>query len=119
VKDDGVYLVHISECIRKIEQNTSAGKAAFLASETLQDAVLRNLQVMCESTQMLSAEWKAARSDVDWRRIADFRNRLVHDYLGVDLEIVWNVVAEDVPELKRVTMTAVLSTEPPAESQEE
>ncbi len=117
MKDDSVYLVHTSECIRKIERNTSLGKAAFLASETSQDAVLRNLQVMCESTQMLSAEWKAAHADVDWRRIADFRNRLVHDYMGGDLEIVWDVVAEDLPELKRVTMTAVLGTEPPTESQ--
>ena len=45
---------------------------------------------------------RSAHPGVDWRRVADFRNRLVHDYLGVDLEIVWKVVAEDLPELKRV-----------------
>ena len=107
MKDDRVYLTHISECIRKIERNTAAGRAEFLASETLQDAVLRNLQVMCESTQMLSADWKKAHVDINWRRIADFRNRLAHDYLGVDLEIVWNVVAGDLPELKRVITEAL------------
>jgi len=44
---------------------------------------------------------------MDWRRIADFRNRLVHDYLGVDLEIVWKVVTEDLPDLKRVITEAL------------
>ena len=107
MRDDRVYLTHISECIRKVEQNTVEGKAKFFASETLQDAVLRNLQVMCESAQMLSADFKAAHPSMDWRRIADFRNRLVHDYLGVDLEIVWNVVTEDLPALKRVITEAL------------
>ena len=107
MKDDRVYLTHISECLRKVEQNTAGGRAEFFASETLQDAVLRNLQVMCESTRMLSEDFKMAHSSIDWRRIADFRNRLVHDYLGVDLEIVWNVVTEDLPELKHVIIEAL------------
>jgi uncharacterized protein with HEPN domain len=87
--------------------NTSGGKNAFFGSETLQDAVLRNLQVMCESTQMLSAEYKNSRNTLEWRRIADFRNRLVHDYLGIDLELVWKVVIEDLPELKRVIVESL------------
>jgi uncharacterized protein with HEPN domain len=107
VRDDRIYLTHILECIRKIEKNVQGGKSAFLDSDTLQDAVLRNLQVMCESAQMLSAELKASHSGVEWRRIADFRNRLVHDYLGVDLEIVWNVVTDDLPDLKRVVAQAL------------
>ena len=115
MKDQRVYLLHISECIRKIERDMAAGKAAFFISETSQDAVLRNLQVMCESTQMLSAEWKAANSEVDWRRVADFRNRLVHDYLGIDIEIVWKVIEEDLPELKRVIVNAVRALEAPGQ----
>ena len=102
MKDDGVYVVHIAECIQKIERYTSAGHDEFFTSGTLQDAVLRNLQVMCESAQMLSAGYKDAHAELDWRRIGDFRNRLVHDYLGVDLDIVWKIVIEDLPELKRV-----------------
>jgi uncharacterized protein with HEPN domain len=107
LKDQLVYLVHISECIAKIERYIAPGKDAFFASEAMQDAVLRNLQVMCESTQMLEASWKASHSEVDWRRVADFRNRLVHDYLGIDLEVVWKVVIEDMPDLKRVILTAL------------
>jgi uncharacterized protein with HEPN domain len=102
VKDDAVYLQHVLTCIRRIEENTAAGHAAFFASHTLQDAVLRNLQTMAESTQRLSQAGKDARPEVDWRAIAGFRNVLVHNYLGIDLEQIWAVVQRDVPALKRV-----------------
>jgi len=57
---------------------------------------------MTESVQRLPEEMKAARPDIEWRRIAAFRNVLVHDYLGVDLERVWEIVQSDVPRLKQV-----------------
>jgi len=72
VKDDGLYLRHILECIRRIEHDTSGGRDAFLASHTLQDAVLRNLQTMAESTQRLSEGVRASQPGIDWRRVAAF-----------------------------------------------
>jgi len=101
VKDSRVYLTHILECIEKIERGLSGGKVGFLQSDLLQDAVVRNLQVLSESTQRLADELKKRYPHVEWRKVADFRNRLVHDYLGVDLEIVWQVVENDLPVLKR------------------
>jgi uncharacterized protein with HEPN domain len=89
MKDDTIYLRHILECIRRIEVNVVGGREQFMASHTLQDAVLRNLQTMTESTQRLSNTVKAAHPDVEWRRIIAFRNVLVHDYLGIDLERIW------------------------------
>jgi uncharacterized protein with HEPN domain len=100
MKDDRVYLRHILECIRRIEEDTAGGKNAFLSSHTLQDAVLRNLQTLAESTQRLSENLKARHPQIEWRRIAAFRNILVHDYLGIDLERVWETTQRDVPELK-------------------
>lgn len=100
MKDDAVYLKHILECARRIEEDTAAGGEAFRASRTLQDAVLRNLQVLAESSQRLSDGLKAAWPQIEWKRIAAFRNVLVHDYLGLDLERIWGVVQRDVPELK-------------------
>ena len=79
----------------------SSGKSEFFRADLLQDAVVRNLQVLSESAQRLSEEVKSRYAAVEWRKIADFRNRLVHDYLGVDLEIVWHVIETDLPELKR------------------
>jgi uncharacterized protein with HEPN domain len=75
-----------------------------MASHTLQDAVLRNLQTMSESTQRLSDALKAAHPEIEWRRIAAFRNVLVHDYLGIDLETVWEIVRRDVPQLKSTVL---------------
>ena len=69
--------------------------------ERHQDAVLRNLRVLAESSQRLSSDLKAAWPQVEWIRIAAFRNVLVHDYLGVDLERIWEVTQRDVPELQK------------------
>ena len=100
-KDDAVYLRRVLECIRRIEEDIAEGRERFMAVHTLQDAVLRNLQVMAESTQRLSDAVKATQPDVEWRKIAAFRNILVHDYLGIDLETVWDITQRDVPELKQ------------------
>jgi uncharacterized protein with HEPN domain len=83
VKDERLYLIHICECIARIEGYTAEGREAFLADTKTQDAVLRNLQTLAESSQRLSAELKAAQPDVDWRGIRGLRNILVHDYLGI------------------------------------
>jgi len=105
MKDDTVYLRHIQECIRRIEENVAEGRERFMSSHTLQDAVLRNLQTMAESTQHLSEDLQAAHPEVEWHRIVAFRNVLVHDYLGIDMERIWQITQRDVPELKRAILT--------------
>jgi uncharacterized protein with HEPN domain len=107
MKTDRAYLLQIEESIRRIEENTSGGRDSFMRSHTLQDAVLRNLHTMSESTQRLSDELRKTRPDVDWRLIGAFRNVLVHDYLGVDLGQVWRIVQTNVPELKTVVVAMI------------
>lgn len=104
MRDDTVYLHHILESIRRIEENVSQGRDHFLKSHTFQDAVLRNLQTMAESTQHLSDDLKTTYPEIEWDRIAAFRNVLVHDYLGIDVERVWDITQRDVPELKRAIL---------------
>jgi uncharacterized protein with HEPN domain len=102
MKDDQLYLIHISECIERIETYVSGiGKEAFMASSLIQDAVIRNLQTMAESTQRLSDHLKQKQHKIDWYKIAGFRNILVHDYLGVDVEKVWNIIENEIPTLKK------------------
>jgi len=96
LKGDRLYLLHIAECIRKIQSYTG-GRESFFGDQKTQDAVLRNLQTMAESTQRLSDEFKARHPFTEWRKIAGFRNVLVHDYLGINLERVWEVVDRDLP----------------------
>ena len=102
MKDDKLYLIHISECIEKIESYVSQiDKESFLASTLIQDAVVRNLQILAESTQQLSEQAKQTQPDVDWYKISGFRNILVHDYLGIDMKTVWNIVEKEIPILKK------------------
>lgn len=105
MKDDGVHLLHILDCIRRIEEDTIGGKDAFFSSRTLQDAVLRNLQTLAESAQRLSEHIKTRYPQVEWRRIGAFRNVLVHDYLGIDIERIWEIIQRDVPDLKKTVMS--------------
>jgi len=102
MKDDRLYLIHISECIERIESYISGkDKGQFLDSMLIQDAVVRNLQVLAESTQRLSDATKEGTGEVDWFKIAGFRNVLVHDYLGIDIERVWNILEKELPLLKK------------------
>lgn len=101
MKDDRLYLIHIGECIERIEQYTAGGETDFKNSTLIQDAVLRNLQTLAESSQRVSDRLKTSHPDVPWRDIAGFRNVLVHQYLGVDLDYAWRVVEDDVPGLKK------------------
>jgi uncharacterized protein with HEPN domain len=100
VKDDRLYLVYIRECIDRIEKYTATGRAAFNSDTLIQDAVLRNFHTLAESTQRLSSALKARHPEVDWQAIAGFRNVLVHDYLGINLDRVWLAVKKNLPELK-------------------
>jgi uncharacterized protein with HEPN domain len=100
VKDERVYLYHALECIRRIDKHRRSGRRRFFESDTIQDAVLRNLQTMAESTQRLSDEIKATPPHIRWEQIAGFRNVLVHDYLGIDLETIWGIMQNEVRELR-------------------
>jgi len=107
VKDDRVYLKHVLRCIARIEGYTASGRHAFFASHLIQDAVIRNLQTLAESSQRLNDGIKMSQPAVDWKGLAGFRNVLVHDYLGIDLDLVFRIVEHDVPSLKRACLDAL------------
>ncbi len=96
---DIALLDHIANCIERIREYTANSQDKFESSHLVQDAVVRNLQTLAESTQRLSPSLKETESSVPWRKIAGFRNVLAHDYLQVDLAVVWSVIERDLPEL--------------------
>lgn len=87
------------DCLDRIREYTNGERARFDASRLVQDAVIRNLQTLAESSQRLSNEIKATEAQIPWRELAGFRNVIVHGYLGVDLGAVWLVVEQDLPVL--------------------
>jgi len=96
---DQLLLAHIRECIERVSDYTGGERDTFFGSQLIQDAVARNLQTLAESTQRLSDEIKATEPAVPWHDIAGFRNLLTHAYLGLDPEVLWSVVAQDLPGL--------------------
>lgn len=113
-KDPRVYLAHILECIQKIERFTTGGKERFLSEKLLQDAVLRNLEIIGEAAKRLDDAYRSAHPEVPWRALAGLSNVLIHQYEGVDMERVWAVVEGDLPDLKG----AIAALLPPLEQLE-
>lgn len=100
MKDDRVYLAHILDCIGKVEEYTKDGRDDFFSSSLKQDAVVRNLQIMAQSASRVSEGLRSAHPEIDWRGMRGFRNVVVHDYLNVDYDLVWGIVARSLPALR-------------------
>jgi uncharacterized protein with HEPN domain len=96
------YLRHIL-----IEADYLVGRSAdvtfdtFIADETLRRAFVRSLEVIGEAAKKVPDEFRAANPGVEWRAMAGMRDRLIHGYFGVDFELVWDVVRNRIPELRR------------------
>ena len=99
MKDPRVYLVHISECIGRIQAYTAGGEGAFASNSMIQDAVVRNLEVIGEAAKRIPEEFRAANPGVPWKGFAGLRDVLIHQYEGVDLTQVWRVVESILPEM--------------------
>lgn len=97
---DRLYLGHIQECIQKIEKYTAPGREQFLTDPQMQDAVMRNFEIIGEAVKRLSDEVINRTPDVEWHRIAGFRDVLIHGYMGINLNRVWNVIENDLHNLK-------------------
>lgn len=107
-KNDFVYIEHMLDSILRIDEYVE-NKELFYSSRLVQDAVIRNLQVMAESSQRLSEDIKNNFPDIRWKDISGFRNILVHDYLGVDLDMIWSVVELELPKLEKA-LTKIIKT---------
>lgn len=107
MKDDRAYLQHIIECLDWIDRHLRGDRHAFFTDRKTQSAVLRELQTLAESTQRLAAQLKSNHPEIPWTNIAGFRNVLVHDYLGIKLQRVWEIIEHDLP-LLRAAVAAML-----------
>jgi uncharacterized protein with HEPN domain len=100
VKDERVYLLHAVEAIDAILRYTTAGREAFFADGKTQDAVIRNIEIIGQAVKGVSDSTRALEPGVPWRQIAGMRDKLIHEYFGVDLALVWDVVERELPVLR-------------------
>lgn len=107
MKDDRTYLLHIRDAIARIMEYTGGGKESFLASPIAQDAVVRNIEIIGEAAKRLSEKFKNEHPTIPWKRISGMRDKVIHEYFGVDLQLVWEVVERDLPQLRGVIELAL------------
>lgn len=91
-RNDGLFLLHIAEALDKVQRYTQSGKEVFLRDSMIQDAVIRNFEIVGEAVKSLSAALRKKHPGVDWAGMAGFRDILIHQYFGIDLENVWEIV---------------------------
>jgi uncharacterized protein with HEPN domain len=100
MKDDLAYIEHILLSISKIKDFTkNMTRSDFEKNEMVQDAVIRNIEIIGEATKRVSNNLKTSYYEIPWRDMAGMRDKLIHDYMGVDIDVVWKTIEFDIPEL--------------------
>jgi uncharacterized protein with HEPN domain len=99
-KDPKEYLRHINdECLYLISVSKDLKYEDFLDDETLKRAVVRSLEIIGEATKKIPADVKVKWSTIQWKNMAGMRDRLIHDYIGVNYTIVWDVMKNKIPDM--------------------
>ena len=100
LRRDSDYLADLHEAVRRIVAYTAElSYEQFLSDLKTQDAVIRNLQVMGEAAKKLSPVVRRAHPGIPWKQMAGMRDRIVHEYFGVNYDIVWTVARDELPSL--------------------
>ena len=101
IKDDTVYLRHILDAINTIQEYIKGmDYEGFRASNLVQDGVIRQLEIVGEATKNLSQEIREKHPDIPWKDMAGMRDKLIHQYFGVDIAGIWDTAEQDIPILK-------------------
>ncbi|MFA4851995.1 MAG: DUF86 domain-containing protein [Bacteroidales bacterium] len=97
-KDDLVYIDHINESINKIREYTKEfSKEDFEKNELIQDAVIRNFEIIGEAAKRISDSFKQTYREIPWKEMSGMRDKLIHDYMGVDICVIWKTIQDDLP----------------------
>lgn len=115
MRNDFERATDIAEAISRIERYASLGREELDRNELIQTWYLHHIQIIGEAVRLLSDVARQLRPEIPWNQIIGMRHILVHQYFGVDLDRVWNVIEQDIPRLK-TAIESMLQTLPPTDS---
>jgi uncharacterized protein with HEPN domain len=103
MKDDTIYIDHILLSVNNILNYTKdISKEEFSENTLIQDAVIRNFEIIGEATKKVSPDFKKTYSEVPWKEMAGMRDKLIHDYIGVDAQVIWDTIKQDLPVIQKL-----------------
>ena len=103
MKDDAIYIDHILLSIKNILNYTrDISQEEFSKNNLIQDAVIRNFELIGEATKKVSFDFKKVNYQVPWKEMAGMRDKLIHDYIGVDIQVIWDTIKQDLPVLRKL-----------------
>ncbi|MCD6595429.1 DUF86 domain-containing protein [bacterium] len=111
MKKDIIRVKHILDSIEKIESLIQQGREVYYSDETVQDSIIRKLEIIGEAVKYLSPEFTNRYPEISWKEFAGMRDVLIHQYFGVDLEVVWRVANNRLPKLRVVLKHYLKETE--------
>ncbi|AEM70595.1 protein of unknown function DUF86 [Allomuricauda ruestringensis DSM 13258] len=101
-RDNALLIRDMIESAQKIMFYTKdMGFTDFEGDSKTVDAVIRNFEIIGEAANRLDEEYKTDNPEIEWDYLRGFRNRIVHEYFGIDLEIVWQIIEDDLPRLNQ------------------
>jgi uncharacterized protein with HEPN domain len=103
MKDDTIYIDHILLSVKNILNYTKEiSKEEFSTNTLIQDAVIRNFEIIGEATKKVSSDFKQTYFKVPWKEMAGMRDKLIHDYIGVDTQVIWDTIKQDLPVIQKL-----------------
>ena len=107
-RDHRLFLADMLEAIEKIERYTHGlSRKDLWQDDLVADAVVRNLEVIGEAARHVPEALRAAHPEIDWRRVVGLRNVVVHEYFAIDLDVVWVIIKQNLPQLKEAVLSVL------------
>lgn len=108
MKEDSVYIKHVLDAINDIDEFVKGmNKETFLKNKAIKYAVVRSIEIIGEASKHLSKKFRDQHKEIQWDDICGMRDKLIHDYIGVDYAIVWQAIEKDIPSLKKKLLSVL------------